>query len=444
MSTSHRQEAVPPHQGPGRFDSVLYAFMFPALLCFGLASAWLAGASWLLFEYFYFSTMLALTHLVTLGFITSLMMGVVYRLAPMHFAIQPRSVGVAWLQCTSFLIGASGMIFHFWIAEYSGMAWATILVWLASVLQIWNFSGLLQWSRLRNPANAFVAAGLVYLCLAATMGILLGFQKLGNVMPFASLPLLSRLSVHVHLALVGWVVHLIFGFQARLLPSTGKSSLWLRFALLQVGLVGLMVTLLGGVGHPGWFAPVIAAAFVVQSIGPWRLFVTKGYWEWEIVPCSLVIGTAALGVALAWGYPSSLEQRALVQTAYVYTAVYGYIGLTIVMTVFKLFPMWVWKSRFSHEFGRRPVPGMKELAHRGLTWIHHLLLPSSMIGTVVALLLGSERWAGRFLLLQLIGVLAFLVNFGRVARWKFVPSLRFRPSTTDMRRFREMFPSVRD
>jgi len=62
----------------------------------------------LLLEYFYFAPLLALTHLATLGFLSSLMMGMLYRIAPMLLGVEARSRPVATLQLVLFLVGAWG------------------------------------------------------------------------------------------------------------------------------------------------------------------------------------------------------------------------------------------------------------------------------------------------------------------------------------------------
>ena len=56
-----------------------------------LATAWLVFKRDYLLEYFYFSQLLALTHLVTLGFLSSLMMGVLHRLSPTLLGVDPSS-----------------------------------------------------------------------------------------------------------------------------------------------------------------------------------------------------------------------------------------------------------------------------------------------------------------------------------------------------------------
>ena len=434
----------PTASGTAAFETVHYVFIFTALGSLALAVSLLAARPRWITQYFYFSTMLSLTHLVTLGFVTSLMMGVLYRLAPLGLSITPRSRRMATMQCALFVIGASGMVFHFWIAEYSGMAWATTFVWLATVIQLWNFSRLFSPDKLRQPARAFVAAGMIYLVVAASIGVALGFQKIGVTLPFADLSLLDRLSVHIHLALVGWILHCIIGFQTRLLPSTagGVVGQWVRFLMLQIGLGGLTASLLFDLPYRGWFAMLIALVVIGHTVGPVRLLVRKRFWEWELIPSAFALVAAGLGAGLAWGIPDEPESRAAFQAAYVYAGLFGYVVLTIIITVFKLFPMWVWKGRFAKEFGRRPVPGMKALADHRLMVGHHLLLALGIGGTVVSLLAQSESWMAAFLGIQWVGVVLFLSNFVRVARWRFLSTLTYEPQESDWQKFREMFPAM--
>src|SRR3972149_709118 len=87
----------------------------------------------LLLEYFYFTPLVSLTHLVTLGFLSSLMMGMLYRLSPMLLGVDARSRKLASVQLALFLVGAWGMISHFWMAESIGLSWSAGRGWVLSM-----------------------------------------------------------------------------------------------------------------------------------------------------------------------------------------------------------------------------------------------------------------------------------------------------------------------
>ena len=196
-------------------------FVLNGMLSLLVATVWLFWRHDLLLQYFYFDQLLALTHLVTLGFLSSLMMGVLYRFVPTFLHVEPASIRVARFQFVFYAIGSWGMITHFWMGESKGVSWSTFLVFLASVLQLWNFRALFQSSGRRLWEGRFVASALVFFLLAA--------QFIDNV--FA----------HAHLAAIGWVLTMILGIELQLVPSTfgDRRGLPIRFTLLWVGTLGV-------------------------------------------------------------------------------------------------------------------------------------------------------------------------------------------------------------
>ena len=228
--------------GLRRLPKTEEVFVLGGAVAFVAAAVELVRWRFLLLEYFYFTPLLALTHLVTLGFLSSLMMGMLYRLSPMLLGVEAWSSKLAAVQLLLFLVGAWGMISHFWMAEWTGMSWSAGLVWAASLVQIWNFRALFRPSRKPPWPRRFVASSLVHFFLAASLGVVLGIMKAYGVRPsFLAERHLANVFAHAHLAGVGWVLAMIFGFQLKLVPTTeGNSrSLPVRFALLHAGTLGL-------------------------------------------------------------------------------------------------------------------------------------------------------------------------------------------------------------
>ena len=371
--------------------------------------------------YFYSPEFLALTHVITLGFTTSLMMGVLHRLAPMSLRVNPRSGRLARVQFALFFVGASGMVFHFWIGEWNGTAWATLLVLAAALIQLYNFSAVLRCARDGNWIARYVATAMVYLVLAATLGALLGFNK-SLAIETSLLPgrFASNLFAHVHLAGVGWVTTMIFGFQLTLVPTTrGRDNLLpLRFWLLQAGTLGLVATLLADLPWQAPFAALLLVAIVWQAWGPVRAFVTGRAREWEVVPLVILVGAAVAGMLLASGIPAPENPlRMRVQLAYGYAGFLGWIVLTITTVAFKLFPIWVWQERFLSDFGKAPVPGMKSLYNHRLRALSNLLLTTGVVATVLGILTVRGEILVVSLGLVFGGVVCFVVNFFLMARW---------------------------
>ncbi len=388
-----------------------------------VATIWLWWRRSLLLEYFYFAPLLALTHLVTLGFLSSLMMGMLYRLAPMLLGIEPRSRKLASIQLGLFLVGAWGMISHFWMAESIGMSWSAGLVWAASVVQLANFRDLFRRSSKAPWARRFVASSLVYFFLAASLGLVLALAKAYDLRPsFLATRYLANVFAHAHLAGVGWVLSMILGFQLELVPTTegNPSSLRYRFALLQVGTLGVASALLLE-KTPVPFALALALVCGWQTLGPAKAFAKGRAREWERLGLAILALTAALGLALALGWPSeSSPARGRAQLAYGFLGLYGFMTLTVVTVAFKLLPIWVWKERFLPEFGKRPVPGMKDLPSPGLrAWANAATFAGSL-GTGLAIYAGSSGGLTFSTSVLASGIVAFAVNLFLVVRWSFL------------------------
>jgi hypothetical protein len=424
----------------GRLEEPFVLNAMPSLV---LATVWLVLKREYLLEYFYFSQLLALTHLVTLGFLSSIMMGVLHRLSPNLLGVEAASHWVGRVQFGCFVVGVWGMIAHFWMGESRGMSWSTFLVFAAGVLQVWNFRGLFRVSGKNAWPARFVAASLVYFLLAATLGIFLGLLKGYDVRaPILTTQYIDNVFAHAHLAAVGWVAMMIFGVELKLVPTTvgGARSVPVRFALLNVGTLGVAFAFLTERSVTP-FALLLALACVWQAWGPARALVKGRAREWEILPLALLVVAAGCGVVLSFGWPGPADPaRGRVQLAYGFVGLYGFMVLTVVTVAFKLFPMWVWKERFQEDFGKKPVPGMKELHSETLRVAANVMIVSGVLLTAVAIVVASERLLDVSTPLILLGVVCFVANFVRVARWELLKK-EFRPSEADWAKFRKMFPN---
>ncbi len=392
-----------------------------ALASLATGAVWLNVRPSLLLGFYYSNEMLALTHTLTLGFVTSLILGVFHRLAPMSIFVEPRSRVWSRVQFWLYVVGVLGMIFHFALSEWHGLAWSAFLVWCAALVQLFNWSGVWAVAFRGEWVARFVACAHVYFVLAATLGTLMGLAK--GRPGWVSLPhgvFVHNLYAHVHLAALGWVANMIFGFHLKLWPRTAGRRDWLpvRFLLLQAGVLGMSVTWLFGFGNRIPFALLVAAAVIWQAWGPVLGWISRRAREWELLPMAALLAVIALGVALACGWPPEEDPlRLRVQFAFAFIALWGWIVLSIAVFAFKLFPMWVWQERFQKDLGTSDVPAMRDLYSRRLFALTNLSLFAGTAGAAFAISMAWE-WPLRLSLgILLIGVAGFLANFFRVARW---------------------------
>jgi hypothetical protein len=347
-----------------------------------------------------------------------------------------------------FLIGSHGMIAHFWIGEWIGMSWSAAMLWAASLVQLWNYRGLYRGGRKKkNPwARRFVGASLIYFVLAASVGLTIALAKAYGVrLGLLADRYLANVFAHAHLAGLGWVGSMILGLQLVLVPSTGKSTSaipW-RFALWNGGVVVLAAAWLSNSERAGlWLvlgSSAITLAVVAHIAGPTRGLFEARTREWEILPLVSLLLVAVAGVLLAFGWPEEASPlRARIQLAYGWLALVGFMVPSIAATGFKLFPMWVWKERFQPEFGKTPVPGMKELHSETLRSAANVSLFVGSLTGAGAIVAGSGIVVRAATILVACGLLAFLWNLALVLRWVIL-TRPYRPLPEDETKFREIF-----
>jgi len=104
------------------------------------------------------------------------------------------------------------------------------------------------------------------LMLAGAAGVLIAIDKVADVLPGNAL---SNVYAHAHLAAVGWASMMVVGVGYRLLPMVLPSAmphgrlLYASAVLLEIGLAGLVVTLVTGWPGLPFFACTVAAGLAV-------------------------------------------------------------------------------------------------------------------------------------------------------------------------------------
>ena len=410
-------------------------FVLGAMVSLVGAAAWLIARPNLLVQFFYSSETIALTHLVTLGFASSITLGVMLRLVPEALKVEPRSHKVAWIEAVLWLLAVSGFVFHFFVEHWLGMAWAAGLLLLVALLRAWNFSTLWAPARRGDWTARWILAGLAWFVLAALLGTSYGMLRVGSL--GASLwtaPLLDRLAAHLHFAALGWIGSVIFGVQVKLLPATRASpKLELaRFVLHHGGLLGLAAALLTG-RLPAWpFALALALSLASRSVPALLGFRGNKAGRWEAVAHAVVLALAATGVLLTLGIPDpDGELRLRVEFAYGFVALFGWIALTVAGTSWKLFSSWVWLERFAPIARSRtePVPTAAQLVSPLVRNACGALLLLGVAGVATGIVLADRRVVAPSTWVLGGGVALFVLQFIRIARWALLP-LRWKPPHT--------------
>lgn len=251
---------------PSRTLVLLY--LGTAHISLALAFALTAWNPYAVAGFFYHSRMVAIVHLITIGWIAMSILGMVYVVVPMTFGLAFPARRGDYAAYALTVIGLIGMVSHFWLAEFRGMAWsaATAAAGIAHVVT--RLVANLRAANVPGGVKLHVYFASLNILGAVTMGVLLGLDKVHQFLPGY---VLSNVFAHAHLAAVGWVCMMVIGLAYRLLPmvipaaSPAGPTLYISAILLEAGIVGLFVTLVRRSDLAPWFAGVIIAGFVAAG-----------------------------------------------------------------------------------------------------------------------------------------------------------------------------------
>ena len=299
-------------------------------------------------SFFYQPRVLAVTHTFTLGWISLAIIGVLYRFVP---ALTKQPVRYPWLarvQVAVFLIGASGLVSHFWIGHLSGMAWSTGVLVLSIVLLLAIQLPML----LRAPQRDATTVGIIVALLSFLGVALLGFAyAVDKVHPFLGGSVLSNIAAHAHLAVLGWVTLMICAVSYRMVAAFAlpEETLPLPARRQVISLAITVPLLVGALLSRSWTVAPLAyltmASLVWYGIIIGRLLRTRRMpidWSLRHVMAALahLCGAMACGAAFVLGIDAGGAFGTHLAVAYGVLALLG------------------WASNFILGMGSRLAPGL--------------------------------------------------------------------------------------
>lgn len=353
----------------GRANALLPPLFFaPAALWFlaalGAAPLLVSG----LLVHFYRARILALTHMITLGWLSMAMMGVLYRYLPALVKRPLPFPRLALLQWATFVVGVLAFVVHLWLGRWSGAAWAGGLLVGSAVLLCANIWPLLRTAPRHGVAEVGVFAASAFLVVAATIGTLLAIGKSPPILPGGTL---DNLAGHAHLAGAGWVGITVCALSYRflpafLLPEFDPVVVARRLVVLLVAAVAALAwTLFTRSGAATALAIGLAAGVLGHAALVTRVVVSHrlplDWTTWQAVASTAWCAFAAAGGAATAvvGVDDALGAR--LAAAYAIAGLLGWFSNLLIGVSYKLFPAFVMAART--ELGRAQVP-LAALAER--------------------------------------------------------------------------------
>lgn len=303
---------------------------------------------------FYQPRFVSLVHLLTIAWLTASILGSLYIVGPLALRAPMPVTKADWGAFGAFVFGASGMVAHFWIATYDGMAWSALFV-LGAITRVgWRVMRGMRAATMAWGVRLHVILAFVNIVTAAALGMLLGFDRSRGFLPVSPL---AMMFAHAHLAAVGWVAMLVIGLSYRLIPMMLPAempfgrSLAISAILIEAGLATLTVRLLIDSTETWVGALLIVGGLlsfmlhVRRMVGrrrprppalparDWSIWQVHAAFAWLLV-------AAAIGVVLSLGAPE--DDRLPLMWIYGAAGLVGFLAQMVAGMQERLVPFYAW------------------------------------------------------------------------------------------------------
>ncbi|HEY9721639.1 MAG TPA: hypothetical protein V6D47_06475 [Oscillatoriaceae cyanobacterium] len=384
------------------FSTAGYVAAMLAVATTGLDLA--AGGTWT-------PHLLALTHLLALGFILPMIMGASYQLVPVVLLATIRNERLGKLGFWPYAAGAIAMVAGFWTWTPGLLAVGGALVAVGLAIFLLTLVRSLARGMEFGEIACYFFASLGALSAAAASG-LLRVAGFAGALALPAPP--NALTAHAALATLGCATLLIYGVAYRLVPmfAVGPENHRLGHPVFFTAGAGVGAIAVGSLEQsPLAVALGMCASAVAACLWAWdvaRLFRQRTRRKLDVgltyaaVAIAYLLAASLVALALAWGAPGGPR----VTLALGLLGLVGWLGFAIVGYFHKILPFLAWYHRYSHLLGKKKVPLIRELFDERSAWVGFWSSQAGLGVVVVSTLVGLPWGVAVGGALLLLGALA--------------------------------------
>jgi hypothetical protein len=416
-TTSLTHEKAPALGLPFRYfaASLVFLALFSLLLPFN---------GKLLLGSFKMPGLLTLVHVLTLGWITTTILGAAFQLVPVALQVGLHSERLANALLPIYLAGVVTMLVALWRYQVTWMIAGASLLLLVALGYLYLMARTLARVRHWDVVAAHVAASVAFATTIPILGLLLA---LNNRTGFLGLAYVATLKTHLLLAVLGYVSLLILGVSYKLVGMFTLAEdllperlAWAEFALTLGGLAGLGLAFylpalrwLGLLGGLAFLAGGSLFAFILAT-----LYRRRRRRVFDINTPFTQTGTAFFVLTLLIGglaLTGWLPTPPTFWLAVGWLLLLGWVGQIIVGQMYKITPFLTWLHRYADLVGLEPVPGLDDLYNRTLALAGYGLWNAGVVLGTVAILVGWVWLMTTAGVALSAGIWLFLLNMALVA-----------------------------
>jgi len=351
---------------------VVLPFYLYAAFSFLAATILLFLSTSSLSQHYFNPEILAITHIMALGWGTMMILGASHQLVPVLIEGKLFSNILAYFSFITAAIGIPLLAYGFYVFNMGWPAkWGAILINTAILSYLGNLTLSMIKRKKVNVHATFVLTAALWLFVTTLVGLLLVYNFSDPILPTNSL---HYLSLHAHLGIIGWFLLLIIGVGSRLIPMfliskySNTKLLWLIFGLINAGLLTFIIFFLY---VPQKYFYLISFAFILFGIGSFGYYCLLSFKQRirkkvdEIMKISLLsvilmlLPVILLFIIIVWFLINSINPQFVL--IYGFVIFFGWITTIILGMTFKTLPFIVWNKVYHLQAGIGKTPNPKDM-----------------------------------------------------------------------------------
>lgn len=322
-------------------------------------------------QHYFHPHILAVTHIIALGWSTMIILGASHQLVPVLIEGNLYSNRLAY---ASFVLAATGiplLVYGFYVFNMSWPAkWGGRLVLLSVLCYVINLIASMWKSNAKNIHAFFILTASLWLFLTAFLGLALVYNF---TIPFLPKESIKYLPLHAHLGVIGWFLLLVMGVSSRLIPMfliskyTNSKLLWLIYVLINGGLLFFLISFLY-FPDTSFTVPITALLLALVFFGfyclsAYRQRIRKKVDEQmkvSLLSVAMMLLPLIFLVSIA-GWLLTEKINVKVALVYGFVIFFGWITAIIFGMTFKTLPFIVWNKVYHKKAGMGKTPNPKDL-----------------------------------------------------------------------------------
>lgn len=314
--------------------------------------------------------LLAITHLLVLGWISMIIFGALYQLIPVILDVKLFSEKLALFSFFTLAAGSLLLCFTFWnFLLGSTLHLASTLIITAVLSFAFNLFKTARNSQNKSIERDFILTSVLWLLFT----VLAGFTFALNLKyAFLKPEHLKLLRIHAHAGLAGWFLQLIIGVGSRLLPmfmvahNLNKKKLKTAYYCINIGLVLSISSF-----YLNTILDIIfTAVLLISGVFYFLLYLKEAYTkrvkknldtgmkQSVLSFASLLLACVISFILLFFSHEGYSPRLAI---AYGSLIIIGFISSLILGQSFKTLPFIIWLKVYKKLIGKIKMPLPKEL-----------------------------------------------------------------------------------